>query len=230
VAAVRPTDRVRRRLAAARIRFYKVLVPAVLAAIGRYTENPAPEDVVELLSQRYFEPARDWQLFELVVALRLAKAFQVRSVEKRKARLMIGTGGSPYARYVMPDGAEVRLWYQAWPRDAGDSAYADALSRYGIRGGPSRPDLIAQKRVQGVTVDTVILELKASRNSPYLATGLVQLLGYLKDRPSAHHTRPAGWLVAPASNAFRSAAHEGSDLWALDADAVAAELVKRFGY
>ena len=34
---------------------------------------PGPEEITELLCQRYFEPRLNWQLFELVVALRLTR-------------------------------------------------------------------------------------------------------------------------------------------------------------
>jgi len=230
VASARPTSRVHQRLRAARSSFYSVLIPRALASISTYSEDPSPAAITELLAQRYFEPERDWQLFELAVALRLAKAFQTRSTAKRKRRMLIGAGRSPFARYLMPDGAEVWLWYQAWPTDAADSAHMDALSRYGIEGSPSRPDLVAQRRCDGTPVDTVILELKASRSSSYLGFGLMQLLGYLKDRPSTLGPAPAGWLVAPPSKAFKAAAHGGSDLLVLSTDAVAEALAARFGY
>lgn len=230
VPAERPDSRARKRLASARASFYKVVIPGALDMLVRYTEDPSPADVSELLARRYFEPERDWQLFELVVALRIARAFGTRSARKRKGRLLVGVGASPYARYVMPDGAEVRLWYQAWPSDSGTSLHGDARDRYEIASGPLRPDLVAQLRRNGETQDAVLLELKATRSASYLGQGLGQLLGYLKDRPSLFTAKPSGWMVAPVSSAFTTNDPAGTELWVVGADVVAARLVERFGY
>jgi len=230
VASKRPTSQVHKRLRAARSRFYGKRLPAGFAALFKYVESPTPASITELLSQRYFEPQRDWQLFELVVALRLASTFEHLSLGKRKSRMMVGVGRSPYARYAMPDGAEVWLWYQAWPSDAGDSAQLEALAKHSINASSSRPDLVAQLRRDGNTVDSVILELKASRRPSYLAAGLMQLLGYLRDRPGPFAKAPAGWLVAPSSNAFQFAHPDDGDLWVVNADAVGGVLLARFGY
>jgi hypothetical protein len=194
-------------------------------------EAPTPAAITELLSQRYFEPERDWQLFELAVALRLADAFEARSAGKRKSRMMTGVGRFPYARYAMPDGAEVRLWYQAWPTDVNGSAQMDAVAKYSINNAmPARPDLVAQLNRDGATVDSVILEVKASRSGGYLGAGFMQLLGYLKDRPAGFTKPGSGWLVAPPSDAFRSVDFGESDLWAVDSEEVAGSLCARFGY
>jgi hypothetical protein len=230
VPAERPIGRNRSRLSAARTAFYKVRIPAALDAVHRYTDEPTPGTITELLTQRYFEPQRDWQLYELVVALRLAASFQSVSVGKRRARLMVGSGRSPYARYIMPDGAEVWLWYQAWPVDAGPSAHSQARTKYAIAAGPSRPDFVVQLRRDGQTVDALMLEVKASRSASYLGDGLMQLLGYLKDRPTLFPNPPAGWLVAPASSAFSTAPAAGLELWSVDDGAVAPAAISRFGY
>lgn len=226
----RPAGRDSARLSAARSRFYKVLIPEAIEAIRRYTEHATADAITELLSQRYFEPQRDWQLFELVVALRISSAFAAASVGKRRARMMVGVGRAPYARYVMADGAEVWLWYQAWPKDAGASLHTAARTRYAIASGPSRPDLVVQLKRHGQAADAVLLELKASTSTSYLGSGLLQLLGYLKDRPSLFGSQPAGWLVAPASGAFTTVDAEASELWAVSSDAVATAIVERFGY
>jgi hypothetical protein len=230
VASKRPTNPVHKRLQAARSRFYGKRLPAGFAALSKYVESPTPASITELLSRRYFEPQRDWQLFELVVALRLASTFEQRSLGKRKSRMMVGVGRSPYARYSMPDGAEVWLWYQTWPSDAGDSTQLETLAKHRINASSSRPDIVAQLRRDGGTLDSVILELKASRRPGYLGAGLMQLLGYLRDRPGTFAKAPAGWLVAPSSNAFQSAHPDDGDLWVVDAAAVASALVTRFGY
>lgn len=230
VPAERQSGRSLLRLEAARSAFYKVLLRAALEALHRCTEDPTPETLTELLTQRYFEPQRDWQLFELVIALRLAAGFQAVSTRKRRSRLLVGAGRSPYGRYVMSDGSEVWLWYQAWPHDAGVSIHSEARAKYAIAAGPSRPDFVAELRRDGQTVDAVLLEVKATSSASYLGDGLMQLLGYLKDRASLFESAPAGWLVAPASAAFVSADAEALDLWAVTGDAVAEALVKRFGY
>jgi hypothetical protein len=230
IPAERPVGRDRARLFAARTAFYKVRIPRALDAVHRYSDEPTPEAITELLTQRYFEPQRDWQLFELLIALRLAAGFGAVSTAKRKARMLVGAGRSPFARYVMPDGAEVWLWYQGWPHDSGLSAHTAARARYGITAGPSRPDFVVQLRRGGSTVDALLLEVKASKSSSYLSDGLMQLLGYLKDRPSLFATAPAGWLVAPQSGAFTSAEPEDLDLWTVGSDSVADAAVARFGY
>lgn len=230
VPAEQPDRLALKRLRAARTSFYKERIPAVLELLARFTRDPSPEDITALLTKRYFEPQRDWLLFELVLALRIARTFAARSATKRKTRLLIGTGRSPYARYVMPDGAEVRLWYQAWPTDAGASVHIDARGRYSISAGSSRPDFIIQLRRAGSSTDSVLLEAKATRSGSYLGAGLLQMLGYLKDRPALFTTQPSAWLVAPSSTAFATADAEGTELWAIDSSAVAEALASRFGY
>lgn len=224
----RPDARTMQALLAARTRFYKHLIPEAVAQLQRFVERePTAPDLTELLCSRYFEPERDWRLFELLVALRLARAIDEQSASKRKARLLVGTGRAPYARYAMADGDEIRLWYQAWPRDIGVSAHEDARSHYEIDAGHARPDLVIQRVRDGKTVDALLFELKASRNGGTLGGGLLQMLGYLKDRPDLFITRPAAWLVAPPSTAFVSKDPEDRELWAVNSDEVAAAAVAR---
>jgi hypothetical protein len=82
----------------------------------RWGEHPSEDDITELLCERWFRPNHDWRLFEVVVVLRLARAFAAASPVRRRARLLYGTGGSPYARYTLPDGDEVRLHTRAGRR------------------------------------------------------------------------------------------------------------------
>lgn len=228
IPAERPQPRTVQRLRAARTAFYKHRIPDVTNLLRRLVdEEPSAEDLIELLCRRYFEPGRNWQLFELVVALRLARAFAREAVVKRKTRLLIGVGRSPFGRYVMADGDEIWLWYQTWPRDIGHSLHQDARRHYKIAGEPGRPDLIVERRRRGRTVDALLLELKASRNGGTLSGGLLQLLGYLKDRPSLFSRAPSGWLVAPPSQAFSSSDAGTRELWVVDADDVASAAIKR---
>ncbi len=228
VQSERPDARTMQALFASRTRFYKHLIPGAVAQLQRFVERePTAQDLTELLCSRYFEPERDWRLFELLVALRLARAISEQSAAKRKSRLLVGTGRAPYARYAMADGDEIRLWYQAWPHDIGVSAHEDARAHYEIDAGHARPDLVIQRVREGKTVDALLLELKASRSGGTLGGGLLQLLGYLKDRPALFATQPAAWLVAPPSTAFVSKDADGRELWAVNSDEVATAAVTR---
>lgn len=222
----RPVATTLRRLRAARTMFYARDIPDAVLAVMRYGEHPTEGDLTDLLCQRYFRPTEDWRLFEVVVALRLARAFAAHSPRKRRARLLTGVGGAPYARYVLAGGDEVRLHYQSWPSSAGKSLHAEARARHQLRAGPSRPDLFISR--VGKHPDAAVLELKASRSSSYLGQGLCQLLGYLKERPTAYAARPSGWLVAPASTAFVAAVAGQAELWMVSADDVDQAAVARF--
>lgn len=225
---VRPDGRGLKRLRAARTAFYKKCIPAVIDLLARLTDGePNPQDLVDLLCQRYFEPARNWKLFELVVALRISRAVAEKATEKRKARPFVGAGRSPYARYALEDGTEVSLWYQTWPDDITDSLHGDARGRYRINADPARPDIVIERRRDDETIDCILLELKASRKGGTLGGGLLQMLGYLKDRPERFTRRPYGWLVPLPSGAFESRSPEGRELWAVDSDLVADACVER---
>lgn len=225
VQAERPTAATLRRLRAGRTGFYARHVLEAVRAVMRFGEHPTESDLTELLCQRYFRPNEDWRLFEVVVALRLARAFAEVSPEKRRARLLVGSGAA-YARYVLRDGDEIRLHYQTWPAAAGDSLHARARAHHQLRAGPPRPDLFVVRL--GNKPDAAVLELKATRDSGYLGAGLSQLLGYLKERPTAWTRQPSGWLVAPASSAYTPAAPTDAELWIVSSDEVADVAVERF--
>jgi hypothetical protein len=229
VAPVRPSARTLTRLRHARTRFYKELVPDAYAAIVRFAEAPTPNDITELLAQRFFEPSQDWRLFELVVALRLARAFRERT-ESTPHHLLVGSPSPrrPFATFSLTGGANVSVYYQGWPSGAGASSHSEARTRHNISAGATRPDISIVKRQDGVIVDAVVLELKATRSASYLGEGLSQLLGYLKERPAVFPYKPAGWLVAPTSDAFTPAAADDNELWVVSADDVASAAVERF--
>jgi hypothetical protein len=223
----RPDPSTLKRIAASRTLFYKLLLPEVLRAMRRWMDAPSPADITELLCTRYFEPSRTWQLFEIVVALRLARAFAETSAGKRRGRLLAGTGRAPFAAYRLHGGAEIFLWYQAWPHSAGPSIQAAARQRHRIASGESRPDIVIERR--GVSPTLVVLELKATRSPSYLGQGLSQLLSYAKERPALLNDPACAWLVAPASAAFEAAPqHSVEPLWVVDADSVAQAAVERF--
>jgi hypothetical protein len=220
-----------RALRAARTAFYQQHVPDVVELVRRLTEHPTAEDVTALLAERYFEPQRDWQLFEIVVALRLARAFAAHSIGRRSSRLLVGVGRAPYAHYDLGGGREVRLWYQTWPREGGRSVHTDARARHLIAAGPTRPDIVIEivdRSGPQRRSELVILELKATASATYLGEGLHQLLGYMADRSELLARPPAGWLVAPASTAFVAAPQDAAELWVLSADEVAKAAVTRF--
>lgn len=223
----RPNASTLKRLAAARTLFYKLLLPEVLRALRRWMDVPSPADITELLCTRYFEPSRNWQLFEVVVALRLARAFAQVSTGKRRGRLLAGTGRAPFAGYRVPDGGEIFLWYQAWPPAAGASIHRAARERHSISSGETRPDIVIERR--GAPPTLVILELKATRSASYLGQGLSQLLSYIKERPTLLSEPACAWLVGPSSAAFEAAPPDPAEpLWVVDADSVAQAAVERF--
>jgi len=221
-----PNGRTMQRLRAARSSFYR---DDLTAAARRMLalESPDESDLIAVLSERYFEPAATWTIFEICVALRLVREFAKASGRPRRSRLLLGSGRAAYARYLLEDGSEVSLIYQAWPRDAGESLLREAGKRHGMRIGESKPDLFIVR--DGDAPDVLLLELKASFSPSYLKDGLAKLLGYLADRPGLWGRRPAGWLVAPVSDAFvESAPVEDGELWVVSADAVAPAAVARF--
>lgn len=222
----RPDASTLKRLAVARTFFYKLLLPDVLRAMRRWMDAPSPADITELLCSRYFEPSRNWQLFEIVVALRLARAFAGISTGKRRGRLLAGAGRAPFAAYRLPDGGEICLWYQAWPHAGGASVHTAARERHSIASGETRPDIVIERR--GALPALVLLELKATRSASYLGQGLSQLLGYVKERPALLSEPACAWLVAPPSAAFDAAPpHSVEPLWVVDADSVAQAAVER---
>ena len=87
----RPSAATLRRLRAARNAFYAVHVPDAVLALMRWGEHPSEDDITQLLCERWFRPNQDWRLFEVVVALRLARAFAAASPVRRRARLLYGS-------------------------------------------------------------------------------------------------------------------------------------------
>jgi hypothetical protein len=213
---------------ATRRKLYAVDLVAVLNLFRQYIDEPTANDVVELIESRYFEPSRDWQLFEVVVALRLEAAFRKVLGRRRKTRLLVGGARAPFARFELDNGCELRLWYQSWPRGDWPSAHRNVRSRFEIQGGDPRPDLVIEylDRKLGAT-DFVLIELKASRDPTYLSQGIFQILGYLKDRSTMFFKKPYGWLVAPTSGAFLRLDQSDDEVWVVSADDVAAAAVER---
>src|SRR5207248_2032502 len=87
----RPTARVRQRLAATRLAFYREALGEVVSLLLR-TNDPDAETLTQVLARRYFVPHRAWKLFEVVVALRLAREFAKPgyAATPRRTRLLAG--------------------------------------------------------------------------------------------------------------------------------------------
>jgi hypothetical protein len=229
VPAERPTPAVRQRLAAARITFFRTYVAGAAEALLVAQRNDE-HSLTEMLCARFFRPKEVWRLFEVTVALRLAREFTKpeHSDGVRRARLLAGAGGvSAFARYRLHNGDEVSLLYQRWPSRKGRTIRQETAKRHGFTPASSIPDLFLVRT--GKRPDRVILELKATKQPGYLGAGLSQLLGYLAERPEDFGPAPAAWLVAPPCEIFRAAEPvAGEPLWIVGADDVAQAAVRRF--
>jgi hypothetical protein len=232
VPAQRPTARVQQRLAATRLSFYRHALGGLVSMLLALAD-PDEHTLAEVLCQRYFEPHRAWKLFEVLVALRLARelARPEHGLGPRRSRLLAGSDTTvAFARYGLPDRGEMSLTYQGWPAGSGASVRQQTASRHGFHPKPSVPDLfVSRTSATGAIVDAVVLELKATKRGGYLGEGLSQLLGYLGERPQLLGRPPAGWLVAPNSDAFSAALPAPSEpLRVVDADQVASRVAERF--
>ncbi|HYI98452.1 MAG TPA: hypothetical protein VEX36_02070 [Thermoleophilaceae bacterium] len=226
VPAERPDGRGLMRLRHARSTFYARVVPDAIEALYRYAKDPTADDLVDLLCQRFFSPDRSWRLFEIVVALRLARAFADRSADGVRLRLLTNSRSrGPYATYRLEDGAEIRLYYQRWPDDMGRSLRDELKRHQGLSAGTPKPDIVVERT--GDSGDAIVIEMKASHRPSYLGQGISQLLGYLMERPDFWRGRPSGWLVAPRSEAFRPVPVHDREVWLIDADDVATAAVQR---
>lgn len=216
-----PGDGVYQRLAADRVGFYRRRVSESARQLRSLLNNPIAEVQVEALCSRYFEPTQDWKLFEIAVLMRLCRALDgVAERVSRKATFE----ARQFAHYRLAGGREVRIWYQAWPHTKEPSELSAAASYYGVAA-TNRPDITVEIADSGATVRTIVLELKASSSSEYLGSGLSQLLGYLRDRPTYTKDAASGWLVAPPNGGFTTRDPEGRALWVVSSDEVALSLV-----
>jgi hypothetical protein len=187
-------------------------------------DDPGPKVITEILCEMLFEPDTAWRLYELLIALRLARAFDNPELGLAPAPMRLLRGAANpggYATYRRPDGGTVELTYQGWPKDSAESARAQAAALHGLKTKASIPDvLMIHRDADREIVDVVVLELKASLKGGYLAQGLSQLLGYVGEHPRLLAQRPAAWLVAP-DEAFTAAdAEAGSPLWIVGASEI----------
>jgi len=224
VPATWPGEQAYSRLKADRMGFYRLRVTEAARYLRPLLIAPSPDNIVEALSQRFFEPKQDWKLFEIAVLMRITRVLATIGTRTNPTRLFLGNAKRPFAAYRVSSSREVRVWYQAWPLATRPSALEDAIRHYEIRAIGHQPDIVIEIVDGGVSTRAVLLELKASSSGTYLSSGLSQLLGYLRDRPGLFSAPASGWLVAPESTSFTSKAPGQRSLWVTSADAVATEL------
>jgi hypothetical protein len=218
-----PSARDVRALRTSRRAFHRERV-APAAELMLRAEDPGPQVITEILCELFFEPDTAWRLYELLIALRLARAFDDPELGLAPAPMRLLRGAAdpgPYATYLLPDRGTVELTYQGWPKDSAESARSQTAALHGLKTKASIPDVLMIRRdAKRRIVDVVVLELKASLKGGYLARGLSQLLGYVGEHPELLTRRPAAWLVAP-DDAFGAAdAASGSPLWIVGANEV----------
>lgn len=224
-----PGDAVYTRLRADRTDFYSGRVADAARYLRRYLLAPSSEDVVEALSDRFFEPTQDWKLFEIAILMRLCRAMSGVGSQVSSAHVFHDGRPGPFARFDMGEEREVRIWYQRWPPATVPSELDDAIRHYELPSGANRPDIVVEMLAVGKSKRAVVLELKASASATYLSSGLSQLLAYLRDRPGLTSLPASGWLVAPPASSYVSKPSGGRALWFTSSDDVAAAIVDTAG-
>jgi hypothetical protein len=204
--------------------FYKVRVAGAARYIRHIVNAPTPDDIVQALSERYFEPKHDWKLFEIAVLMRVVASLSEVGTRVDPTRLFQDNRNRPFASFLVGAMREVRLWYQSWPPSSGPSELDDAVRHYELLGGRNRPDIVVEFVEAGQSIRAIVLELKASASSSYLSSGFSQLLGYLRDRPTLVSSPASGWLVAPPAAGYVSKAADERALWVTSANEVAAAI------
>jgi hypothetical protein len=218
-----PSPRDVRALRTSRRAFHRKHVAPATELMLR-AEDPGPEVITEILCELFFEPDTAWRLYELLIALRLTRAFDDPELGLVPAPMRLLRGAAnpgAYATYRLPDKGTVELTYQGWPKDSAESTRSQTAALHGLKTKASIPDVLMIRRdADGKIIDVVALELKASLRGGYLARGLSQLLGYVGEHPELLTRRPAAWLVAP-DEAFATAdAVSESPLWIVGANEV----------
>lgn len=219
-----PGEAVYTRLNADRTGFYKTSVAGAARYLRRVLISPTPDDIVDALSDRYFEPMLDWKLFELGVLMRICRALETVGSRDAVRRPLHNAAGTAFARYRLSERYAISVWYQTWPPLTGPSELNDALAHYEIDAPGTRPDIVVQVEDRGALRRAIILELKASASPGYLGSGFSQLLGYLRERPVPFQQEASAWLVAPPGHAYLSKDPAGRVLWVTSADDVAAQV------
>ncbi|UOD83473.1 hypothetical protein [Paenarthrobacter ureafaciens] len=209
------------RLNADRMGFYRNRVTAAARYLRQILIAPSADDIVQALSERFFEPSQDWKLFEIAVLMRITRALGEIGERIGKPKQFTDNGRGPFARFHINPNREVRVWYQSWPPSSAPTELGDAVKHYKMFNGGNRPDIVIELVEAGNAVRVIILELKASTSGSYLSSGFSQLLGYLRDRPELTSEPMSGWLVAPAGDGYKSRDPEGRALWVVSSENVA---------
>jgi hypothetical protein len=213
VPAAWPGDEAYLRLKADRMGFYRVRVSSAARYLRRLVVAPSPDDIVEALSHRYFEPKQDWKLFEIAVLMRIARALAAVGTRVNPTRLFHDGKSRPFGVYRVGAARELRIWYQAWPPATAPSELDDAIRHYELPSGWNRPDIVIEFVDHGLPARALVLELKASTSGSYLSSGFAQLLSYLRDRPKLLASPGSGWLVAPPGTGYVSKLPGENSLW-----------------
>lgn len=221
VPSIWPGDEAYVRLKADRTGFYRLRVAAAARFLRKLLIAPSPDDVVEALSQRYFEPKQDWKLFEIAVLIRICNALATLGTRLSSTHLFHDGKRRPFAAYQVGSTRVVRVWYQTWPPASTPSELADAIRHYKLPAGGSRPDIVVEFVDAGKSTRALVLELKASTSGSYLSSGFAQLLGYLRDRPGLLSAPASGWLVAPPGANYSSRPPGSRALWITSSNDVA---------
>ncbi|MDX1885365.1 hypothetical protein [Mycolicibacterium sp. 120270] len=215
-----PGDDAYLRLKADRMGFYRIRVANAARYLRHILIAPSPVDIVQALSERYFEPRQDWKLFEIAVLMRISRDLAEVGKRLSPTRLFQEGRGRPFARFSTGPSREIRLWYQMWPFSTRPSELDDAVRYYGLPSGGNRPDIVIELVEDGKSVRAIVLELKASTSGSYLSSGFSQLLGYLRDRRRLLTKPASGWLVAPPGTGYTSKVPDGRALWVTSSDEV----------
>ncbi|MEZ0343135.1 hypothetical protein ACAG25_24545 [Mycobacterium sp. pV006] len=215
-----PGDDAYPRLKADRKGFYRIRVAGAARYLRRILIAPSPDDIVQALSERFFEPRQDWKLFEIAVLMRISRSLSELGEQLDPTRLFHDGRGRPFARFSIGPSREIRVWYQLWPPSTRPSELDDAVRYYGLPTGGNRPDIVIELIEDGKSARAIVLELKASTSGSYLASGFSQLLGYLRDRGRLLSASASGWLVAPPGPGYTSKAPDGRALWVTSSEEV----------
>ncbi len=232
----RPDVHTRMRLEATRLPMYRTYLGNLLVGLDRYIYEQSNDAVAELIAKRYFRPNLNWQLFEVAIALGLAKKIADAGGKWSEANLLVGGASRrPFATFIWEDQSTIKLWYQRWPEaDVSYSHLRAVMEHHALEGHGSRPDIVIERFSNGERVDLILLELKASNNHGTLAEGVLQLLGYLNDQRwmtcvPRKSNEPFAWLVGMTfEGQFPTAPKkEALDVWIVPDENILDEVFER---
>ena len=140
--------RVQQRLAASRLSFTDTRSATSSACCWRWltrTSRRSRRSCASATSSQH----RAWKLFEVLVALRLARELRPdpeHGLGARRQRVVAGWPGTvALLGSGLPDGGELSLTYQGWPPGGGASVRQRTASRHAFSPKPSVPDLFVSR-------------------------------------------------------------------------------------